>query len=115
MHLEAQTREVTDRLGLRGRKEQGLAGLGEVVEDGVDGPFKAHVQDAVGLVQHQHAEVGGVKVGGLVHVLQQPSRGGHQQIDPAHAPALTGQVLFRAGPVATEGCQGTAHAGRCVR
>ncbi|KAL3295314.1 ATP-dependent RNA helicase dbp4 [Colletotrichum asianum] len=68
--LEGEAGEVGDLLALGGAEEEGLAGLGQVLDEGVDGGLEAHVHDAVGLVEDEDLEVVDVEAGGLVEVLQ---------------------------------------------
>lgn len=70
--------KVLDQLGLIARahlccaEQEGLAALcWQVVKDGVQCCCKAHVQDAVGFVQHQQLQVGGLEARSLIHMLQQ--------------------------------------------
>ena len=58
-----------------------------------------HVQDPVRLIQHQHLQLAGIKAGRLVHVLQQPPRGAHQDV---HACAA-GEAGGAGGAVRKEG------------
>lgn len=50
--VERESGEVLDRLGLRRREEERLAGLGQVRNDGVDRGGEAHVEDPICLVEH---------------------------------------------------------------
>ena len=47
-------REVADNAFQRGREEQGLAGVRSAFDDRLDVLDEAHVQHAIGLVEHQH-------------------------------------------------------------
>ncbi|KAF3803857.1 ATP-dependent RNA helicase DBP4 [Colletotrichum gloeosporioides] len=68
--LEGEAGEVGNLLALSRAEEEGLAGLGQVLDEGVDGGLEAHVHDAVGLVEDEDLEVVDVEAGGLVEVLQ---------------------------------------------
>lgn len=81
--FEAKAGQVFDALGLRGGEQQGLPAPGKVLHYGVNGVCKAHVQDAVRLVQNQHVQVVSVEGGRLVHVLQQPARGADHDVGAA--------------------------------
>ncbi len=74
--LEREARQILDALGLGGREEHGLAVARQVLDDGVQGAREAHVEDAIGLVEDEDLEVGGVESKGLIHVLQQTTGSG---------------------------------------
>jgi hypothetical protein len=63
-----------------GREQQVLALLGEHREDFLDVADEAHVEHAVGFVQHQDFHAGQID-GLLVAVVEQAARGGHEDID----------------------------------
>ena len=49
--FEAEAGEGGDGLGLGGREEEGLAGFGEVEEEGGESAGEAHVEDTVGFIK----------------------------------------------------------------
>src|SRR3990170_1193302 len=74
--------ELLDLVGERGGKEQVLPLSGQQREDLADVADEAHVEHAVGLVQHQDLDPGQIH-GPLPDVVQQPSGGRHQDIHAA--------------------------------
>ena len=66
----------------RGREQQRLAGFRQAADDGLDVFDEAHVQHAVGFVQHQGVHGVQLDATGL-QVIQQAARGGDQHVDAA--------------------------------
>lgn len=62
-------RDCTHRLRLCCGEQQGLALCGQVLNDGIELLLKAHVQQAVGFVQHQHLQGTGIEAWRLLQVL----------------------------------------------
>jgi hypothetical protein len=73
-----------------GREQQGLAFAWQCAEDPLHAGQEAHVEHAVGLVQHDDFNCGKVNTAAL-HVIEQASRCCHQDID-----ATTQRVDLRA-------------------
>ncbi|MEJ7718600.1 MAG: hypothetical protein WKF31_11780 [Thermoleophilaceae bacterium] len=61
----------------RGREEQGLTLARRLGHDAVDGGLEAHVEHAVGLVEHEHVHVRERELAALEQVLEAAGRGGH--------------------------------------
>ncbi|MNI37087.1 hypothetical protein D3C73_911600 [compost metagenome] len=76
-------RQLADVVLEGGREQQGLAVLlGQLGQDALDRGQEAHVQHAVGFVQHQHFNAGQVDAATL-QVVDQAARAGHQQVHAA--------------------------------
>jgi hypothetical protein len=69
-----------DLVGEGGREQQVLALLGQQREDLLDVADEAHVEHAVGFVQHQDLDAGEVD-GLLGAVVEQAARGGDEDVD----------------------------------
>src|SRR5690606_39818737 len=70
--LEAGT-QLPDRGRIGGRKQQGLTAVGRVVENFLDAVDKAHVQHAIGFIQHRAHQ--SIKLqGSLAQMLKDPAR-----------------------------------------
>ena len=91
--LETEPREVLDALRLRRGEQQRLAAARQVRDDGVERGGKAHVEDPVRLVEYEQLEVVALKSERLVHVLQQPSGCGDEDVHPRQALLLVLEVL----------------------
>ena len=72
--LQRQLGQLLDRLGLRRREEQGLPRLGQVLHNRRNRGLESEVENAVGLVEHEHLQVVAIEARRLVHVLQQAPR-----------------------------------------
>jgi hypothetical protein len=81
--FQAETSEVGHALALGGGEQEGLAGLGEVLDKGIDGWLETHIHDPVGFVENENLEVVDIKACGLVEVLQHPARCAHQDVHAA--------------------------------
>jgi len=90
-----------DLLRVGGREQQRLMMLGDAPDDVVDRLAEAHVEHAVGLVQHQHADAAAVQAAALQMFLHAP-RGAHHdvrivrqrgQLRPQRHAAAQGQQL----------------------
>lgn len=68
-----------DRLGHRGREEERLTPFGKQRQDAADVVDEAHVQHAVGLVEHEETDRVERHVT-LPDQVEQAARGGHQQV-----------------------------------
>ena len=66
----------------RGREEQRLARGGRGGHDLLHGGPEAHVEHAVGLVEHEHLHVAQLHVAALHEVVEAPGRG-HEDVDAA--------------------------------
>jgi hypothetical protein len=66
----------------RGGEQHGLTAFRRGLDDGFDVFDEAHVQHAVGFVQHQHFQAGEVNTA-RAHVVHQTARSGHDQVDRA--------------------------------
>ena len=81
-------REALDLVGERGREQQVLARHGKQREDLAQVMDEAHVQHAVGLVEHEHLDPGQVD-GPLRHMVEQPAGRGDDDLGAlAQAPDL---------------------------
>ena len=89
-------REGGDGRGHGRREEEGLPLLREPAEDAADVGEEAHVEHAVGLVEHQHLEAVEADIG-MLHVVEEPAGRGD---DDVHATAEGG--LLRAHADAAE-------------
>ena len=69
-------RQFAYRIGEGGGKEQGLALFGQHLHDGADVVDKAHVEHAVGFVEHHDFHFIQSDIF-LLHVIQQAAHGGH--------------------------------------
>ena len=76
-----------------GREEQGLAREGQQLADALDVGDEAHVEHAVGLVDHQHLDAGEQQLAAL-EMVEQAARRGDQHVDAA---------VDLAGPASLEG------------
>ncbi len=86
-------RQLLDRLGEGGREQQGLAVLArQLGQDALDRGQKAHVEHAVGLVEHQHLDAGQVDAAAF-QVVDQAARAGDQQV---HATAQGVELIAHA-------------------
>ena len=72
--------ELADHAGERRREEQRLARPRHAREDRVDLLLKAHVEHAVGLVQHQELHAPEVHAA-AVHVVLEPARRGDRDVE----------------------------------
>ena len=91
--LEAEPREILDRLCLRGGKEKRLALAGEVVEDGVEGGGETEIEDAIGLVEDEQLHVAQLKVGRLIHVLEKAAGRANENVHAGNAKGLALEIL----------------------
>ena len=86
LHLARLAQELLGELlerGLEGGAEQqGLALLGQAAEDALDRRQEAHVEHAVGLVQHQHLDLREVDAA-AVEVVDQAAGRGDEHVDAA--------------------------------
>jgi hypothetical protein len=82
--------QFLDFAGEGGGKQQILPLHWQQRDDALDIREKAHVQHAVGLIQHQNFHPGQVD-GFLLDVVKQPPRGSHQDF---HPPFQRGNLLF---------------------
>ena len=64
------------------RKKQALSLFGQKTDDALDVWNEAHVEHAVGLIEHQHLDLRQVD-GALLHVVEQAARRGHHDFDAA--------------------------------
>ena len=94
--LEHLLGEARDGPGQGGGEEQGLAARGQVPEDPLDVGEEAHVQHAVGLVEHEDLEALEPRVG-EAEVVEQAAGSGHDHVD-----AGAKRVLLRAHAHAPE-------------
>ena len=78
--LEQVVGEVADLVAEGGREQQALLVLGHQGQDLLDVVDEAHVQHAVGFVQHQQLDGGQVEKALLLQV-EQAAGGGHQDVD----------------------------------
>ena len=84
-------RQLLDAVDEGRREQQRLPVLlGQLGQDALDRRQEAHVEHAVGFVEHQHFDAGQVDVA-AIHVVDQTARGGHD-----HVHATTQRVLLRA-------------------
>ena len=77
--VEEGVHQLHDLGGHGGREEEGLLLLGEELQDPADVVDEAHVQHAVGLVQDEDLHPAQVQKA-LALEVQEPARGGHQDI-----------------------------------
>jgi hypothetical protein len=84
--------QLLDLVREGGREEQGLLLGGQQREDLLDVADEAHVEHAVGLVQHQDLELAEVEVA-LALVVQQAARRGDEDLDAARS-ALVWGLMF---------------------
>lgn len=109
--VQRQTSEVLDGLGLGGGEEEGLAGTGQVGNDGIEGGGETHVENSVGFVEDceghvsyvlrkrrgeertEDLEMVALETERLVHVLQQPSGSRDENVHPRQAVLLVLEVL----------------------
>ena len=75
--LEKRARQLLDAFGVSGRKQQGLAVFGRLLDDLADVLKKAHVQHAVGFVQHQGVQALQRQVAAFQVVHDAPGRADH--------------------------------------
>ena len=83
-----------------GGEEEGLARFGEMGEEGCEGFFEAHVEDAVCLVEDEELEGVCVEADGLVHVLEEAAWGGDEDVHSGEAVAF----VFEVFPADDEAC-----------
>ena len=74
--------DLGDRSVYRRREQQRLTGLGSCCHDFLDGRKKAHIEHAVGFVEHEHFDVGEFDRL-LVHKVNQPARRGDEHVTSA--------------------------------
>ena len=79
---EEGVRQLPDLLGERGGEQQVLPLLRQQGKNASDVADEAHVEHAIGLVQHQDLDAAQVD-GLLLHVVEQPTRRGDQNLDAA--------------------------------
>ena len=60
--VRAPTAAHTHLRGLRGRKQAGASLLRQAAQNLIDRLFKAHVEQAIGLVENEHLEVSRVEL-----------------------------------------------------
>jgi len=77
--LQQRSGEVTDFIAESGREQQALLVFGNRSQHFFDIMDEAHVEHAVGFVQHQHLHLAQVQHA-LLHQIKQATRGGHQNI-----------------------------------
>ena len=87
--------DVGDVFGQRRREQQVLTLLGQVREDPADARPEAHVEHAVGLVEHEDLDLREVDVLALVQV-DEAARGRDQDLDAALEPLDLRLVLHAA-------------------
>ena len=66
---------------------------GHARDDGAEARLEPEVEDAVGLVDDEHLQVGRVEADGLIEVLQQSTRRAHEQVHPGDPLRLLSLVL----------------------
>ena len=93
-------RDMSDPAVQRGREQHGLAGGRQSRGDRLDLVDKAHVEHAIGLVQHQQADGRQVDAAAL-EVIGEPARGGDDDVD-----AFTQRAQLRAEGRATDQADG---------
>ena len=71
--------QAADVVGHGGREKQCLAPLGHGLDDTPHIGQKAHVEHAVGLVQHEHLDAGQVH-GALTDMIEKPAGAGHHNL-----------------------------------
>ena len=94
--LRVAKREARERLHvlrLRRREEQRLPLLRQPLHDRGESGVEAHVEDTIGLVEDEDAEVGRVEAGRLVKVLEEAPRRAHEQAHPGDPLRLLRLVL----------------------
>ena len=97
-------RQLADRVGEGGREQHGLAVLlGQLGQDALDRGQEAHVEHAVGFVQHQDLDARQVHAAAL-EVVDQAARAGDHQV---HATAQRIQLVAHAD-AAVDGGAGNA-------
>mmetsp|Transcript_24334 Transcript_24334/g.55494 ORF Transcript_24334/g.55494 Transcript_24334/m.55494 type:complete len:394 (+) Transcript_24334:148-1329(+) len=88
LHVDAgfgvygETGQVLHLFGLRGAEEHGLSLLGQQFEYVMHVLLEAHLQDSIGLVHDEHLQVVELEPLGVLQVVEQTSRRGHQHVDP---------------------------------
>jgi hypothetical protein len=105
--LHERARQLANLLREGGREQQVLARRGQQGEDLADVVDEAHVEHAIGLVQHQDLDLLQVD-GPLLHVVEQPAGRGDDDVDPAaqridlrlHADAAVDARRFHLGVLA---------------
>ena len=75
-------RELLQRVLERGREQQGLALARQLAEDALDRGQEAHVEHAVGFVEHEHLDAGQIDIA-LVEVVDQAAGAGDEHVDAA--------------------------------
>ena len=95
--VQERAREANDARFDRGREEHGLARLRDLGEDGLEVVLEAHVEHAVGFVQHQELQAAEIDAAG-VHLVEHAARRGHEDVDAV----LQHAVLQRVGHAADD-------------
>ena len=107
-------RQLLDLLGKGCRKQHRLALGRHLLEDALHRGQKAHIQHAIGLIQHQDFDL--IEIGvALVDQIEQPPRASHQDIDPiAQRPDLRAGVYASIDGSAAQARPGAKLADRIV-
>ena len=104
---QTQPRQVLDAPRLRRGEQERLPRRWQVLENGIERAREAHIEDAVGLVEHEHLQIRHVESHRLVEVLQKSAGCGDQNVHLAQAILLVLEVLAADDQAGREGVLST--------
>ena len=94
---KTQPGQVLDRSRLSGRKQKRLSPgcllSWQIFHDGVHGRSKTHVEAAISLIQDENLQAGRIKLGILVHMLEQSSRSTNDDVTTGHPFSFVVKIL----------------------